>query len=361
MAQGVGKQRRGADLGKRLNTEKMSGGHLYGWDSSSSTWVKVQCDPNGQLSVDASALFEDSPSDGETSKGPTSNWAYDHENNAAAHHAKYTDAEARAAINDILDASGVVTGVLDMDTNDLKDVGVLTIRRSPNQQHSLNFTLGGSAPNMYLRGQTTGVGYVDTAWYLWDGSAYKKMVREDEFQSYFDDYLENIPSDGVYNKAPTSNWAYDHENDVDAHHAKYTDAEAQAACNKAGTLYMTLPGNAFLTENPDTDQVQRASNGVLTMEADNIDLFLGLNLPDGVTITDIVVEGNAGAASQMYVLYRVDLSDQTTSAIASAYVGTNDNSISYPVVDNSSYAYVVAVIGVDTNDEIYHCRVAYTM
>ncbi|KKL69429.1 hypothetical protein LCGC14_2115020, partial [marine sediment metagenome] len=31
--------------------------------------------------------FDDSPGDGELTRGPTANWAYDHVNNATAHHA----------------------------------------------------------------------------------------------------------------------------------------------------------------------------------------------------------------------------------------------------------------------------------
>jgi len=43
------------------------------------------------------------------------------------------------------------------------------------------------------------------------------------------DHLENPPTEDEATKAPTSEWAFDHDADVDAHHAKYTDAEAVAA------------------------------------------------------------------------------------------------------------------------------------
>ena len=45
-----------------------------------------------------SLVFEQSPTQGKTDAGPTSDWAYTHNANAAAHHAKYTDAEAQAAV-----------------------------------------------------------------------------------------------------------------------------------------------------------------------------------------------------------------------------------------------------------------------
>lgn len=58
---------------------------LYGYYVTGEDWVPVLVDADGHLVVDASALFEDDPTDGETGKGPTSNWAYDHENDAYAH------------------------------------------------------------------------------------------------------------------------------------------------------------------------------------------------------------------------------------------------------------------------------------
>ena len=43
-------------------------------------------------------LFDNTPIDSRLSKGITSNWAYDHYVNASAHHSRYTDDEARAAV-----------------------------------------------------------------------------------------------------------------------------------------------------------------------------------------------------------------------------------------------------------------------
>ncbi|MBA7518426.1 hypothetical protein ES705_10496 [subsurface metagenome] len=40
--------------------------------------------------------FESPPTDGETKKGPNSDWAFDHKADVAAHHAKYDDAQAKA-------------------------------------------------------------------------------------------------------------------------------------------------------------------------------------------------------------------------------------------------------------------------
>ncbi|KKK94897.1 hypothetical protein LCGC14_2678250, partial [marine sediment metagenome] len=73
--------------------------------------------------------FDDSPGDGELTRGPTANWAYDHVNNPSAHHVKagggdvdhaditnvlasqhhtkYSDAEALSAVRAIVDDTPV--------------------------------------------------------------------------------------------------------------------------------------------------------------------------------------------------------------------------------------------------------------
>lgn len=76
----------------------MAESNLYGWDFTNSSWVKLQVDDEGKLIYSSVGLFEEVPTNGEVNKGPTSNWAYDHENDASAHHVKYTDAEAVAAL-----------------------------------------------------------------------------------------------------------------------------------------------------------------------------------------------------------------------------------------------------------------------
>ncbi len=88
----------------------MAGGYLFGWDETGEEWVKVECNADGRLYVDASLILEDDPTDNELSKAPTSNWAYDHDADESAHHLKYTAVNSRAAIGDILNSSGGLTG-----------------------------------------------------------------------------------------------------------------------------------------------------------------------------------------------------------------------------------------------------------
>jgi hypothetical protein len=56
----------------------MPGAYLYGWDSAAEVWVKLLANADGKLIIDPSEIFEDPPTDGETGKAPTSNWAHDH-------------------------------------------------------------------------------------------------------------------------------------------------------------------------------------------------------------------------------------------------------------------------------------------
>lgn len=88
---------------------------LWGYYPTTPAWLPVKVDSSGRIVIDATLLFEDTPTDGETKKGPTSNWAYDHENNASAHHAKYTDAEALAAA---VQAGAITDGVTKAPTHD---------------------------------------------------------------------------------------------------------------------------------------------------------------------------------------------------------------------------------------------------
>lgn len=56
-----------------------------------------------------SNFLESSPTNGETGKAPDSNWAFDHDADASAHHIKYTNAEAAAQVTyENMDTSGDV-------------------------------------------------------------------------------------------------------------------------------------------------------------------------------------------------------------------------------------------------------------
>ena len=54
----------------------MPGAYLYGWDADAEEWVKLVCNNLGKLIIDPSEIFEDTPTENEHGKAPTSAWAY---------------------------------------------------------------------------------------------------------------------------------------------------------------------------------------------------------------------------------------------------------------------------------------------
>jgi hypothetical protein len=66
----------------------MPGAYLYGWDSVAGAWVKLLCNAAGKLIIDPSEILEDTPTDGEVGKAPTSNWAHDHADLPDVHHGR---------------------------------------------------------------------------------------------------------------------------------------------------------------------------------------------------------------------------------------------------------------------------------
>ncbi len=71
---------------------------MWGWCAATSTWVKVLVDSTGRLIIDPTAILENPPTEDEATKAPTSEWAFDHDADASAHHIRYNDLEAVTAM-----------------------------------------------------------------------------------------------------------------------------------------------------------------------------------------------------------------------------------------------------------------------
>jgi hypothetical protein len=173
--------------------------------------------------------------------------------------------------------------------------------------------------------------------------------------------LENPPTEDEDKKAPTSEWAFDHAVNAAAHHAKYTDAEAKAACGLDGTLYWSCAGIAFDAAYPDINDVRKYIDGVFYVNGDGIFLTTSVNLPNGAIVTGAVVLGNAAATDEGWALRRIKLSDASVNTLATADINTEDTSISYAIIDNSLYAYLFYTSSLDTGDQIYGARISYTI
>jgi len=73
--------------------------HLMAYHLATTTWKKILCNGVGQLLIDLSNCLENPPTEDEAGKAATSEWSFDHDADASAHHAKYTDTEARATFS----------------------------------------------------------------------------------------------------------------------------------------------------------------------------------------------------------------------------------------------------------------------
>jgi hypothetical protein len=312
---------------------------LMGWDNDAGVWRKILVNSEGKLIIDPSEIFEDPPTEDEMGKAPASKWAYDHAADAAAHHAKYTDAEARAAINNILDSTGRLTGNLNCNFKSFNYVDAITLRRTSSDSKYVVFYHNADTNNLRMYVTEVGVGSQHIYLQLYNGSSYDTVCTEPVTDS----------------KIAT------HAAIVDAHHTRYTDAEAKAAVGFNGTKYWSAPGCAFDAHKPDTDNVVKPSTGRITIGSTSTYLTKSVHLPHGAVITDACVYGNSAARTKYWFLWRLRLSDAATVQMAMNQIHSADSSINYATVDNSAYAYFFATDSLATADEIWGARIEYTI
>jgi len=291
--------------------------YLYGWVNDEIGWKKLLCNEAGKLIIDPTEILEDDPQDGHLSHAPTANWAHDHGADADAHHAKYTDAEAEAAAKGWVEKTviyeigkeleGDRTVYIDLHASDGVDFSARIIR-------------WGGVNGIFDIGQTgTGIARFD----------------------------------GVNVKAHAANAA--------AHHAKYTDAEAQAACGLSGDLYWSCLGICFDAMSPSVNDVTKEGTGSIYINAANISLICGVSLPHDATIGHIVVYGNAAAEDKTWVLYRINLTSLAAVIVAGASINTQNDAPAYTTVNNNLYGYLFWIADMDIGDKVYGARIIYTI
>ena len=173
--------------------------------------------------------------------------------------------------------------------------------------------------------------------------------------------FEDVPTDNEHGKAPTSDWAYDHKADASAHHVRYSDAEAKAACKLSGTLYYSAPGTDMHIGGSVARSVDRAYTGIITAKEDNVALLCGVHLPQGATVTGVIVTGNEAAGVKQYHMVRTITDGSKTVYMASALINVWDTSINYPTINNGSYLYIIYVPDIDTDEAVYGIVIKYTI
>lgn len=356
---------------------------LMGWDAAAKVWRKVVVNAAGKLIIDPSEIFEEVPTNNEAGKAPTSNWAFDHKADASAHHARYNDAEAVASWYNrkVTLTPGIYTNYdvtnvsfIDLNTENgsiyLKGLtggipGQIIMLRKAHHLYVVTLFNGNTAAAPADRICTTSGG--DEYIIDWKRMCFMLFYTGTFWQSCyfllqsFDLYLEDTPGNGVTNKAPTSNWAYDHNANASAHHARYTDAEAKAAVGYNGTKYWSCTGIHFDAVLPSTDNVTKSTNGLIIANADNITLVAQMFLPHEAVVTNIIVLGNAAATAETWELFRLDVSAPARVTMAGANINSSDNSIDYANIDNGSYSYFIVTSSLDTNDEVWGVKMVYTI
>lgn len=201
--------------------------------------------------------FEENPADGEVTRGPTSNWAYDHVNDisahhvkavsgdinhasivgvtAAQHHAKYLNSEAVSAMGAKADGNPLNHDKLILEN---EQALYLNQNRVADQQVSIYMyaKAGGGSSNNIIRYSGTnshwdfnqgGSGKIR---FYFAGQLRLELLNAGGLGGCWDD----TPTNGQQNKGVTSDWAYDHVNAVAAHHSQYLDSDAISAMGVKG-------------------------------------------------------------------------------------------------------------------------------
>ena len=140
--------------------------------------------------------------------------------------------------------------------------------------------------------------------------------------------------------------------DQDAATKKYVDDNIPMP---PGTYYWSIPGSAFLppTEIRDFERV------TMNLTATDGGTYLApINLPHGAIITGIIVYGSDG--TNTWEAYRGLLSNGTAVSMANDYANTEDTTISYGTIDNSTYSYNLRIT-LSSGDIVYGARVTYTL
>ena len=194
--------------------------------------------------------FDDSPGDGEVTRGPTCNWAYDHVNDASAHHAK-------AAAGDI--DHGETTGLDDDDHSQYVHLSEDRIRTKKDQFDDVVWWAIFKEATVNKLGLVTshvaGVGLaiynyvtesykfritelgnidivgtvdgVDIAGHAADNAAHHAKYTDAEAVAAVKAIVDDSPVDGETDIPISSNWSYDHAINAAAHHAKYNPANEE--------------------------------------------------------------------------------------------------------------------------------------
>ena len=134
------------------------------------------------------------------------------------------------------------------------------------------------------------------------------------------------------------------------------DDVRETATATVGTKILSISGTDFNAQNAETDNISHLGYG-LGVSATAVFLTVGVNLPHGATVTSVIVTGNI--SDETWTLRRT-ITDKEQEAMATGNIGTEDTSITTPIIDNDIYHYYIATSGLDNGDTIYKVKIKYT-
>ncbi len=125
----------------------------------------------------------------------------------------------------------------------------------------------------------------------------------------------------------------------------------------SGTSYLNIHGTGFIPRNPDIDDSSYGTDGV-AVATTTFDFQANLILPHGATITGVIVYGADSADT--WTMSHVNSAGSATT-MASGTFGTEDTSITNPIIDNQQFSYMLQTGNVAVADDINGARVTYTI
>jgi len=130
----------------------------------------------------------------------------------------------------------------------------------------------------------------------------------------------------------------------------------QVSIVKGSTGYWSASGDSFIAW--EDDYIHDHSGGTYYSLAANEKAVCGVQgIPNGATITSAVVYGTFGGG---WDLRRRNLAAPATTSMAAAAAGTADNTITDPVIDNSTYGYYIEAADVDADEVVSGAVITYT-
>jgi len=126
---------------------------------------------------------------------------------------------------------------------------------------------------------------------------------------------------------------------------------------KNKTSYVSISGASFKPTHPDTDSHDHTvESGAFIDPGVGLVVVATVQIPHGAVVTGAVVYASG---TLTWELFRVALSDGSTSLMATASANSEDTSISNATIDNSTYTYVFNIDDAASRT-IYGARVKYT-